>query len=962
MDNGRTVLTLNDIQGSKTLQEWGAKPGDHIEGDSLVRNYSEDQERQDLGIRLTEEDVANSPNLQSIEAEPGDRVVNGELVKDRSSSSWEQFKYHYDKTGGLTGYLMDTATIYTGIDFNALGETAPMESSKKYGENWDTATSEERREMLWRYKERQLQEEYGPSFVPQAGGAATAGSIVGELVDPTTLIPLPAFGAFKLANIAKAAGAGGIIGGTYSVAEDLSKTGKVDPLKLAGYTVMGGAIPGAIGAIGSKVAKIGAGKVINRVQRVVDEEFAERPSLTSLSAEDLPRIAEKAGLTEDTVLNAFKRVKVKGKYLNAQELADQYWKRNSNVKAVVEDSALSRLYSKNLDRYLGSMSTRIKNISEEAFIRLRWYEHKIQADTMKYMDGIRPFAQGLSQVQGHAKNQISRHLFNGDFEVAESLMAREAPELVENFKGVKEILAELHDGLKNTHDFKDVMNYFPRVVKDRDALLEDIYGAGHKEGNMIEKAHKHYYETVLKKKRQLTDAEKTDIANKVLRGHGPSLDEPLPRFVLDRTMTKIKENHVQFYDAPEAALEKYIRGAVNSIERRKFFGKGKFSGKQKDYAVMSREKDDLDLSSSIGSFVEDQNLTQTQLSELKELLEARFIYGEKPMGRIMSKIRDVGYAYTIANPGSALVQLGDVATVSALKGSLNGLTSLVLPKKIKMTDVVADRIGAEFDNPSVYAKALEKLFKYSGFKRADRLGKETLLNASFKQHQRWALKNPQKIKDKWGKIFGKETDSIIEDLKAGNVTENVKFMMFNELADIQPIALSEMPEMYLRHPNGRIWYMLKSFTLKQYDIVRNKIIGEYKKGNTMEATMNAARLASYLTLANLGVRETKNILSGTPTSPEDLPEEAVWSLMGVYGLNKYTYQKHLVSQDISELVASQIPPLGLAEGALKTVAKVAEDPDENKGRLLKAVPIFGKILYHWFGGGLEKAQEYKDRQ
>lgn len=212
MDNGRTVLTLNDIQGSKTLQEWGAKPGDHIEGDSLVRNYSEDQERQDLGIRLTEEDVANSPNLQSIDAEPGDRVVNGELVKDRSSSSWEQFKYHYDKTGGLTGYLMDTATIYTGIDFHALGETAPMESSKKYGENWDTATSEERREMLWRYKERQLQEEYGPSFVPRAGGAATAGSIVGELVDPTTLIPLPAFGAFKLANIAKAAGAGGIIG------------------------------------------------------------------------------------------------------------------------------------------------------------------------------------------------------------------------------------------------------------------------------------------------------------------------------------------------------------------------------------------------------------------------------------------------------------------------------------------------------------------------------------------------------------------------------------------------------------------------------------------------------------------------------------------------------------------------------------------------------------------------------
>ena len=54
------------------------------------------------------------------------------------------------------------------------------------------------------------------------------------------------------------------------------------------------------------------------------------------------------------------------------------------------------------------------------------------------------------------------------------------------------------------------------------------------------------------------------------------------------------------------------------------------------------------------------------------------------------------------------------------------------------------------------------------------------------------------------KVYGDEIDAIVSDLKAGlTLSENVKLHMFNELADIQPIALSEMPEAYLTVPNGR---------------------------------------------------------------------------------------------------------------------------------------------------------------
>ena len=35
-----------------------------------------------------------------------------------------------------------------------------------------------------------------------------------------------------------------------------------------------------------------------------------------------------------------------------------------------------------------------------------------------------------------------------------------------------------------------------------------------------------------------------------------------------------------------------------------------------------------------------------------------------------------------------------------------------------------------------------------------------------------------------------------------------------------PINSTEMPLKYLKHPNGRVFYMLKTFTIKQFDVMR----------------------------------------------------------------------------------------------------------------------------------------------
>ena len=308
---------------------------------------------------------------------------------------------------------------------------------------------------------------------------------------------------------------------------------------------------------------------------------------------------------------------------------------------------------------------------------------------------------------------------------------------------------------------------------------------------------------------------------------------------------------------------------------------------------------------------------------------------------------------------SALVQLGDVAVSAALKGSWNTLTSLMLPKRVKLSQVLDNTISKEFADPSLFAKALEKSFKVSGFKMVDKLGKETILNAALKSNTKLVRsdKGIKKFREKWSGIMGDEIDVVIDDLKAGNVTDNVKFLLFNELSDFQPISLSEFPQGYLEAGKSKVLYMLKSFALKQMDVVRREVIQQYNKGNKKDAALNAFRIGIYLSVSGLTIQQTKQILSGKETANADeLPSEALWNLLGVYGLSKYTSDKYLARGEISQAVANTLaPPMTVAD----TLAKGTTQGEPEK--LLKLIPVFGNLLYNWLGGGAEKYNEYLEK-
>jgi hypothetical protein len=155
-------------------------------------------------------------------------------------------------------------------------------------------------------------------------------------------------------------------------------------------------------------------------------------------------------------------------------------------------------------------------------------------------------------------------------------------------------------------------------------------------------------------------------------------------------------------------------------------------------------------------------------------------------------------------------------------------------------------------------------------------------------------------------------------------------------------------------------YMLKSFTLKMYDVARREIVKEWSQGNKGTAIKNAGLLAGYLTVANTGIQTTKDILLGREVRPEDVPGKALWSLLGVLGLNKYTSERYLERGDIKGALVNTLVPATPLIDAVVTLGRELPKDDPNLEPALKGLPVVGPMFYNWFGGGAEKYNERLD--
>lgn len=597
------------------------------------------------------------------------------------------------------------------------------------------------------------------------------------------------------------------------------------------------------------------------------------------------------------------------------------------------------------DKYLGSVSTRLKNINPELKRGLRTFEYTIRQKTLKDTLEVKSFLNSTKKMSKNDYLDFDLARKNGDKNKIESLIKKYNLEKEHN--KLRKTLDDLYQRAEDvgyTVGYKE--SYHPRIIKDTKGFLN--YFQRGDDWNIIGQSIS-AKENALG--RYLNEEEKAQLINSMLRGYQQN-NITLSEIgnMKARTINIVDAELNQFYMDSNSALLSYITKANEAIEARVFFGKGM--------------KEGIEIEDSIGGYIlklmSEGKIRPDQEVIVSDILKARF----KNQGTrgIVSTYKNLSYVDTMGSPISAITQIGDLSWAlykagftRTAKGIIKSATGKVA---IKKESIGIERIAEEFADTTKSAKAVSKVFKLVGLEKIDAIGKETLIDAVISKYQSWAKVGNKRLTEKLMPVFGdnkKLLQEVVNDLKAKNNTENVKLLAFNELADMQPILLSEMPQKYLTGGNGRLFYMLKTFTLKQFDIYRNEIFQKIAhKGTRLEGLKNLVSLTAFFVLMNATADELKDLILNRKTS---LKDRTVDNMLRAVGFSKYLTWK-VREEGLGSGVARQIlPPFKFIDSVSKDILKGIENGSE----ITQSIPLGGKLYYWWFGKGKYKTEKRKKK-
>lgn len=824
-----------------------------------------------------------------------------------------------------------------------------MSPTEMYGEEWEKSDTDRRLELIREKRARDIKYEFGDFEPTEDHWSYTAGTVAKAVADPTTAVP---FGS----GVKTAIAAGSAVSGGASIASDLANTGEVNEFDVAKDMAIGGLGAGVLQFGGSKIAqtlkdraaKKGATKRVTQAQKVIDES----------SSKDVSEALKNAGYSSKEIAEVGSAVQTTGKKLVVRRVNKN--SPEAEIESEVVRHAATRPDSK-LDKVLGSMSTRIANIHPALSRRVRQYEQNSKQRYIDYNQAAAPFVQAFRALDDEARKKVGFLLSNSKFDDVAKMFGADSP-IGKSLPDVKKLIVDVGKDLrKSGRLFEAEDNYFPRLVKDYNKMSDELFDRN------IDDAIKRKIVELGDRKggiEKVTMYEKDKIANQVLRNYEPIIGSGKPSNLKQRILKEIDADvHANYYADADEALIKYLSGASHDIEMNKFFGR---------FGTENLEK-------SIGALARSFDISSQQIADLSGMLTARFTGGRQSAGKWNQAAKDIGYMGTIGQFTSTATQAGDVGIAGALHGWKNTIAALFDAgknnSKIKLIDIALnDEIMTELaSSPSLTSNLLNKVLTATGFRAVDRLGKETIINSSFKMLHKQARKNPAAIRQKWGRYYGDDMGELIDDLAAGKVTPLTKEHAFATLSDFQPISMSELPEEYAKNPNMRILYMLKSFTLKMWDVARKNVYNEFRNGSKTKAIQTAGILALNLSATNYGVGKLKDMMRGRDVDikPEDLPTDLMWTLLGIYGFGKYQAEQ-VGSQGVVRTVAGlAIPPVPVVDAA-EVGYKMATadpfsaddflDPYKKERLILKNVPIAGDIAANWFLGGAEAYDAKKTKE
>jgi hypothetical protein len=643
------------------------------------------------------------------------------------------------------------------------------------------------------------------------------------------------------------------------------------------------------------------------------------------------------------------------------------------------------------------ISTRLKTISPVLRARLRRFEFERNKQINDDQLVAKPFLEKYAALKREDRVILDFAMRNGDA-VTISEIAK-ANNMEAEIAAVRVVLDGLYKRAKSVGlDVGYRKNFFPRYVAKPEAMLKYFEST---------EAWSDISEAIRLKEREigrmLDPSEKAFLVNTLIRGYDvEQITLARPGVLKQRSIDTVTPDINNFYGSTDQAIIRYITSVNDAVETRKFFGLKRtpsdktderlaeleadlkkvkdameaeqnpefkdWLGKEKnkinkeiDKLVVDGEKvfvETKNVEDSIGYFLlqelEKGSIKPSDAQELAKIMKARFARGQ--MSSFWRVYKNVGYIDTMGSTISAVTQLGDLAFAFYKSGVYRTLS--VLPRaiagrsEITRHDIGIEQIAQEFEGESTSANAVKLVFKVVGLEKMDSIGKETLINSALKRYRSQAKKPTAEFRSALEMIFGEETDSVIEDLRSRTNSENVKLLLFNELLDLQPVALSEMPEAYLRMGNGRVFYMLKTFTIKQFDVYRNEIFNDMKT-NPVRSLKNLTRLLTFFVMMNAGADFLKDLLLNRETEWDEAMVNNIARVFGLSKYNVYTARREGVGTAAFKTIA---PPFKLIDSVYKDSAKAIESGEMDVDDLesVASVPVVGKFYYWWFGAGEDK--------
>lgn len=585
------------------------------------------------------------------------------------------------------------------------------------------------------------------------------------------------------------------------------------------------------------------------------------------------------------------------------------------------------------------ISTRAKRVNIKFRNRLRQYDYVSNNKLNQYYAQIKPFLDKWAKMT--ETDAIAFDLALKNSYVEKQLEIVNKYDAYDEFVAVKNLLNNLFDQAMDVGvEMGYSADYFPRQIDDVEGFMSAMYGSPY--ASQLRRALKEADPDNV-----MTNEERAEFFNKYLRGFNRrDLNKPLLGNVKDRTIDIVTAEMNRYYKPSMQALINYIEGMNTSIESRKFWG---------------FKSDDID--QSIGALtanmIDSGLIRPEQDAEVQAILKARF-KARGVTNKWLNLQKNISYIYMMGGINSAITQIDDIST-SLYKAGLWNTVEAVFSRNrpgLSREELGLERIGQEFVEASTSSKAVSTVFKLTGLDKIDAFGKNTLINATFNKFQKMAENNEKELRARLEPVLEAETSQTIADIKNGVISENVKLLMFNELADMQPVALSEMPEWYLTGGNGRVFYMLKTFMLKRLDIFRNECFDKIRGGDTGEGVRNLFRLAVLMIMAGSAKDAIIDMLFGREF---DFTDTMVNNLLGLAGISKYSLYKAR-DEGFSGFASSFIiPPVFASTSDL--LSDIYKSLFSKKGKdisdyeIWKGLPLVGRFYYWWLGGGRTKLEK-----